>query len=70
MEDGMRENTTKLTQKWHEYNKINLHLSLPDISHNRNPIKNVWGLIKSVLSRENPSTIDDNKKVVKKIGVP
>ena len=70
MKDGKRANTTKLTRKWHEYNKINLHLSLPDISHNRNPIKNGWGLIKTVLSRENPSTIDDNKKVVKKLVFP
>ena len=70
MEDGARENTTKLTRKRHKYNKINLLLSSLGISHDLDPIKNVWGFMKRVLSWENPTTIDDNKKVVAKFGVP
>ena len=67
MEDGATAHTAKVTKDWKAAHGIKVLDGWPGNSPDLNPIENVWGLIKTKISHENPTTIAEMKTICQRV---
>ena len=67
MEEGAPCHRPKMTKNWHVSKGIQRLESWPGQSQDSNPIQNVWGIMKRMISRKNTTIINEIKMICKKV---